>query len=108
MLRMIFPGSSWYGAVELKQNYRRNFVRAMAFAAVLHFLLLGWYWLNHLLSPKEEKTTYKVVRVMTYNELPPPPSVTEDVGEAEFLSDQGNTAGRRRRGGAGGGGTVSY
>lgn len=105
MLRMIFPGSSYYGAVELKQNYRRNLIRGIAFAAVLHFVLLGGYWLNHLLSPAEEKTTYKVVRVMTYNELPPPPSVTEDVGEAEFLSDQGNTAGRRRRGGAGGGGT---
>lgn len=104
MLRIIFPGSSWYGAAELKRDYRRNLIRGMAFAAALHFILLGWYWLNHLLSPGEEKSSYKLVRVMTYNELPPPPSVTEDVGEAEFLSDQGNTAGRRRRGGTGGGG----
>jgi len=104
MLRIIFPGSSYYGAVELKQNYRRNLIRGMAFAAVLHFVLLGWYWLNHLLSPEVEKSSYRLVRVMTYNELPPPPSVAEDVGEAEFLSDQGNTAGRRRRAGGGGGG----
>jgi TonB family protein len=103
MLRIVFPGMPDYGAVELKREYRRNFVRGLVIAAALHFVLLGWYWLHSWLTPEEKKTATRVVRVMTYNELPPPPSVTEDVGEAEFLSDQGNAPGRRRAGGGGNG-----
>jgi TonB family protein len=103
MFRFIFPGSSDYGASELKRYSRTFFIRGFLLAALFHFFLLGIYWIHATFFAEKEKPRARYVRIMTYAELPPPPSVTEDVGGEGLLSENGGRAGRQRGSGTGAG-----
>ncbi len=63
-----------YGAHELKTNYRKFLVRAGGIAVAIHFLGIGVYWGSIFLAREEEPT--RMVRILKYSELGPPPSVT--------------------------------
>ena len=101
MLRLIFPGTSDYGASELKRYSRSFFIRGFIFAVLFHLLLLGIYWIHTAFFAEKEKTRVRYVRIMTYAELPPPPSVAEDVGGEGIFSENGGRAGRGGGGGRG-------
>ncbi len=60
---------SRYGAIELKRNYRRYFIRALIIASAAHLSLVGVYWLTASLRKKEPQP--KVIRITKYNELIP-------------------------------------
>jgi TonB family protein len=107
MLRIVFPGTSDYGANELKRFSRQFFIRGFLLAVFFHFLLLGIYWIHATFFAEKEKTKVRYVRIMTYAELPPPPSVTEDVGGEGLFSENGGRAGRQRGSGTGAGSTES-
>jgi TonB family protein len=95
------PGLPVYGAAELKRNYRRYFVRGLVYAGLFHCILLGMYWLGVTLFPQKEKTYTRVVRIMKYQELGPPPSVTESTWEEEASPAKGAVqAGPRSRSGS--------
>ncbi len=63
-----------YGAYDLKKNYRKYLSRAGALAVLLHLSALGAYWGSIYLATEEEPT--RVVRILKYSELGPPPSLT--------------------------------
>lgn len=58
----------------LKQNYEKFLMRALIIAAAVHLGLVGGYWLS-LKASKEEPPT-RVVKLMKYTDLGPPPSIT--------------------------------
>ncbi len=60
---------------ELKKNYQKYYTVALVIAAVIHFLLVGIYWAS-IYFAKEEAPPVRVVRVMKYSDLGPPPSIT--------------------------------
>lgn len=66
--------TSGYGMRELKTLYQRYAAMALTFAIVLHFLLIGGYYLAQYFSQEEEPVM--TVRIMKYSELGPPPSIT--------------------------------
>ncbi|MGH7452095.1 MAG: energy transducer TonB [bacterium] len=65
-----------YGLPELKENYRKYLVRAFVIAIIFNFAGLGAYW-GAVYLDKEEPPT-RVVRIMKYSELGPPPSIAEN------------------------------
>ncbi len=62
-----------YGAPELKQVYKQYMMRGLIIAAAFHFLGMGVYWGSIYLSQEDEPS--RVVRIMKYSELGPPPSL---------------------------------
>jgi TonB family protein len=106
MLKMIFPGLSNYGAVELKRYSRTFFVRGLFFAVLIHFFLLGIYWIDVSLT-KNEKPKIRLVRIMKYEELGPPPSVAENTYGEDLYSDRGTIPANRGRSGSGSSSSVS-
>jgi TonB family protein len=58
-----------YGAIELKRNAKRFFIRALVIAACIHLALIGAYWLAAGLRKKEPQA--KVIRITKYNEMIP-------------------------------------
>lgn len=63
-----------YGAPDLKKNYRKYLTRGGAIAVALHLTGLGIYWGSIYLAKEEEPT--RMVRILKYSELGPPPSIT--------------------------------
>jgi len=63
-----------YGMRELRGLYQKYASYALTAAIVLHFLVIGGYYLYQYLSVEEEPTIN--VRIMKYSELGPPPSIT--------------------------------
>ncbi len=63
-----------YGMRELRGLYRKYGSYALTSAILLHFVLIGGYYLYQYLSEDEEPTM--MVRIMKYSELGPPPSIT--------------------------------
>jgi TonB family protein len=97
--RFMFPGMSEYGAAELKRNSRRFLIRGLAGAGLIHLLIIGLFWIYAWLFPEVVKPKTRVVRIMKYEELGPPPSVAENTSEDEFQSGKGDVEARRRGGG---------
>jgi protein TonB len=64
-----------YGMPELKENYRKYFIRGLVLAIILNFAGLGAYYAAAYLS--KEEPPMRVVRIMKYSELGPPPSITD-------------------------------
>jgi protein TonB len=64
-----------YGMPELKASYRKYFIQGLVIAIVLNFAGLGAYYGAAHLS--EEEPPIRVVRIMKYSELGPPPSLAE-------------------------------
>ena len=69
---------SWYGAVELVQNYRRNMRRGLTVSLVVHTILIGVYWAFFYTKPPENQT--HEVRITTYEEL----AVVPTIGQSEY------------------------
>src|SRR5260221_11836190 len=63
-----------YGMRQLRGLYRKYGSYALTSAILLHFVLIGGYYLYQYLSEDEEPTM--MVRMMKYSELGPPPSIT--------------------------------
>lgn len=64
-----------YGRMELKKSFQRNFVRGMLISFVLHFALLGSYYLVQYLGEDEDNVPTVTVRILKYSDLGPPPSI---------------------------------
>lgn len=62
------------GMQEIKAVYKKNLLRAVIIASVLHFAIIGSYYLIGYLGQEEEPTM--TVRIMKYTDLGPPPSIT--------------------------------
>ncbi len=80
MTELALEAGGQYGAVDLKKNYQKYLMRGVAFATVLHFMGVGAYYAPELIGEEEEPTA--IVRIMKYNELGPPPSITNQSAPA--------------------------
>ena len=80
MSELALSSSFPYGAPELKQNYQKYMTRGLIIAAVLHLVGIASYyapdWLRKLGIISEEPPPARMVRIMKYSELGPPPSLT--------------------------------
>jgi TonB family protein len=101
MRQIVFPDTSKYGASELKRFSHTFFIRGFLLAVLVHLIVLGIYWVHATFFAEKEIQKVRYVRIMTYAELPPPPSVTEDVGGEGPVSENGGKAARKRGSGAG-------
>jgi periplasmic protein TonB len=74
-LNSIKPNSK-YGAFELKEIYRKNFIVGISSAAIIHLLIII---VAFIISPKEDEENTITVRmkIIPYNEIGPPPSIIE-------------------------------
>lgn len=72
-LVLLHPGAD-YGAVALKEIYRKYMKSGLIVASVLHLAGVGAYWANEYWGQEEEPRA--IVRIMKYSELGPPPSIT--------------------------------
>lgn len=101
MLRFILPGMSDYGATEQKIFSRTFMIKGLFFAVLFHFFLLGIYWLDVTFLAKKEAPRTRIVRIMKYEELGPPPSVAENTYGEDLFSDKGTVPAGRGRSGSG-------
>jgi TonB family protein len=103
MLRFILPGMSDYGATEQKIFSRTFMIKGLFFAVLFHFFLLGIYWLDATFFTKKEAPQTRLVRIMKYEELGPPPSVAENTYGEDLFSDRGTVPSAKGRSGSGSG-----
>jgi len=75
MATFVIPGLRPYGAVELKKNLQKYSTIGMAIAGAVHFSLVGLYWGSTSVG-KEEAPPQRVVKIVKYSELGPPPSIS--------------------------------
>ena len=68
----IFP----YGVTELRRHYKKFFIQALVISVSLHLAALGGYFLGRYLT-REGAPPERVVRIVKYAELGPPPSIQE-------------------------------
>lgn len=68
----IFP----YGVTELRRHYKKFFVQALVISVSLHLAALGGYFLGRYLT-REGAPPERIVRIVKYAELGPPPSIQE-------------------------------
>jgi protein TonB len=71
----LFP----YGVTELRRSYKKFFINALLISVSLHLAALGGYFLARYLA-REEAPPERVVRIVKYAELGPPPSIQEQGG----------------------------
>jgi protein TonB len=64
-----------YGLPELKENYRKYLLRGLVIGIILNFSLVGAYWAVVYLD--KDEPPMRVVRIIKYSELGPPPSITD-------------------------------
>lgn len=64
-----------YGLPELRANYQKYLTYGLIIAVAFNFSLLGAYWASVYLQ--KEEPPMRVVRIMKYSELGPPPSITD-------------------------------
>lgn len=65
-----------YGAQELKRIYAKNLMRGLRYSLAINLLAIGSYWGVVYLQPTEE-TRPVAVTITKYEELFPPPSITD-------------------------------
>jgi len=70
----LFP----YGASELRRVFERYLLTALLISVAFHFLLLGSYFLAGYLQRQAEPPMDRVVRLVKYTDLGPPPSISEE------------------------------
>ncbi len=63
-----------YGAVELKKMYQKYWTIALGIAIAIHLGIVGSYFLTEILG--EEEPPARMVRVINYSDLGPPPSIS--------------------------------
>jgi protein TonB len=64
-----------YGLPELKENYRKYLLRGLVIGIILNLSLVGAYWAVVYLD--KDEPPMRVVRIIKYSELGPPPSITD-------------------------------
>lgn len=64
-----------YGLPELRANYQKYATYGLILGIAINFSLLGAYWASVYLQ--KDEPPMRVVRIMKYSELGPPPSITE-------------------------------
>ena len=69
----LFP----YGVSELRRAYQRYLTIALAISVGLHLALLGSFYLGKYVASREEAPPDRIVRLVKYAELGPPPSIAE-------------------------------
>lgn len=74
MTAQAMQATGHYGMRELRDLYSKYALRALVAAVLLHFVVIGGYYLYQYFSEEEEPTLN--VRIMKYSELGPPPSIT--------------------------------
>ncbi len=65
-----------YGRFELRETYRKYLVRAFTIASVIQFLGIGTYHGIVYIQEGSEEPTGRMVRILKYTDLGPPPSLT--------------------------------
>jgi len=74
MAELALPITLDFEEHELKKNYQKFLTTALIIAALIHFSLVGLYWASVYFSKEEPPA--RVVKIMKYSELGPPPSIT--------------------------------
>jgi periplasmic protein TonB len=69
----LFP----YGVSELRRTYQKYLTMALIISIGIHMALLGSYFLGRYLASREEVPSERVVKLVRYAELGPPPSIAE-------------------------------
>lgn len=72
MIAKVLP--AYYGMRELKGLYQKYTSFAIITAIILHFAVIGGYYVIQILGEDEEAAP--MVRIMRYSDLGPPPSIT--------------------------------
>jgi len=80
------------GATELKKNLQKYSTWAICLAALIHFALIGTYWGVDYLSTSTEAPPVRVVKIVKYSELGPPPSISASKEVAPAVSMGGQIA----------------
>ncbi len=71
------PGESkLYGRFEMREVYKRNLMRAFIIASVIQFAGTGTYYGVEYLQELGDDAPVRMVRIMKYTDLGPPPSLT--------------------------------
>ncbi len=84
MSELVIPMTTDYGAPELKKNYQKYFSSGLVIAMAFHMLLVGGYWASVYLA--KEEPPVRVIRVLKYSELGPPPSIAGTSAVAPAVS----------------------
>jgi protein TonB len=90
MSELVLHMTTDYGAPELKKNYQTYFSKGLAIAVVFHLALVGSYWASVYFHTEEPPV--RVIKVMKYSELGPPPSISGSAAVAPAVSVAGPVA----------------
>ena len=63
-----------YGRYDLTTSIQKNLLRALTSSVLIHFLVIGVYYLHQVISNEDELPVVSV-RLTKYSELGPPPSI---------------------------------
>ena len=87
MAEFVMPGLPKYGAVELKEVYRKYMTIALAVSSGFWLTMVGAYYGSKLLTI--EKPPDRIIKIVKYSELGPPPSLANtDVAPAVTMAAQ--------------------
>jgi TonB family protein len=86
----VLPGLPEYGASDLKRVYQKNVMRAFIVADVFVLLAVGMYWSSVYLAKEEPPA--RVIKIMKYTDLGPPPSIAGSSSVAPAVSVAGPVA----------------
>lgn len=67
----------YYGRIEIKNAFHRNFVRGMVISFAIHFAIIGSYYIPQLMSGEDDDAPMVKVRIVKYSDLGPPPSISQ-------------------------------
>jgi len=68
--------SKLYGRFEIREVYKRNLIRAFVISTVIQFAGTGTYYGVKYLQEMGDDAPVRMVRIMKYTDLGPPPSLT--------------------------------
>lgn len=88
----VLSGLSPYGATELKKYLQKYAMWGIGIASLIFFLLVGLYWGSVYLSTERDAPPARVIKIVKYSELGPPPSVTASSEMAPAVSMSGPVA----------------
>jgi TonB family protein len=90
MSTFVLPGLPEYGAADLKSVYQKYFIRALIVAGAIHLAGIGIYWGSIYLAKEEPPA--RVIKIMKYTDLGPPPSIAGSSSVAPAVSVAGPVA----------------
>ncbi len=90
MAEYVLPGLPKYGATELKAVSQKYMIRGLIVGTLFELTLVGLYWGSVALSKEEPPT--RVVRIIKYSDLGPPPSIASEAAVAPSVSVAGPVA----------------